>query len=135
VTRRDLIERRGLLRTIYATCLLAGMSTHAATAWRHGLLWDYGGVPQFTRVYWTSLTFLDPLAAILLLVCPRVGLIATLAIISSDVAHNLWFFQRYHFPFNWLLVAQCAFLIFVVTTFPSAWRALNSIPANVTRNA
>ena len=100
------------------------MSTHAATVWRHGLFWDYGGVPQFTQVYWTSLTFLDPLAAILLIVVPRVGLIATLSIITSDVAHNLWFFQRYHIPLNWLLAAQCAFLVFVVVTFSSAWRTL-----------
>jgi len=110
------------LRAIYGICLLAGMSTHAATVWRHGLFWDYGGVPQFTRVYWTSLTFLDPLAAILLLVAPRVGLVATLSIISTDVAHNIWFFQRYQIPFNWILAAQCAFLVFVLATISGAWR-------------
>jgi uncharacterized membrane protein len=65
------------------------------------------------------------LAAILLIVAPRVGLIATLSIISTDVAHNLWFFQRYHLPFNWILAAQCAFLIFVLATISSAWRCTN----------
>src|SRR5215472_364937 len=98
------------------------MSTHAATLWRHGLFWDYGGVPQFTQVFWTSLTLLDPLAAVLLIVAPRVGLVATLSIISTDVVHNLWFFQRYDIPFNWALAAQCAFLLFVLATIASAWR-------------
>src|SRR2546429_107534 len=96
------------LRVIYAICMLGGASTHAAMLWQHGLFWDYGGVPQLTQVYWTSLTFLDPLVATLLFVYPRVGLVATLAIISSDVAHNLWFFERNRVPFNWMLAAQGA---------------------------
>ena len=59
------------------------------------------------KAYWTSLTFLDPSAAILLFVFPRVGLLATL-IVSSDVAHNLWLFTRYHVPYKWMLVARGA---------------------------
>jgi uncharacterized membrane protein len=112
-----------LLRAVYAICLIAGMSTHAAMLWRHGLLWDYGGVPQLTRVYWTSVTFLDPLAAILLFAQPRTGLVATLAIIATDVAHNLWFFESYRTPLNWMIAAQCAFLAFVLATFRNAWQA------------
>src|SRR6266446_4859996 len=45
------------------------------------------------------------------------------AIISSDVAHNLWFFERYRVPFNWMLAAQGAFLVFVLATFPTVWRS------------
>lgn len=104
--------------------MLAGACTHAAMLWQHGLLWDYGDVRPLTQAYWTSLTFLDPLAAVLLFVYPRAGLLATFAIISSDVAHNLWFFERNHVPFSWMLAAQAAFLIFVVATFPIVWRAL-----------
>ncbi len=116
-----------VLRTIYGVCLLAGTSTHAATIWQHGLFWDYGGgVPQFTRLYWTSLTLLDPLAAILLILFPRIGVISTVAIISTDVVHNLWFFRHFHISLNWMVWAQCAFLVFVVASFPGAWRSLNS---------
>lgn len=110
---------------IYGICLLAGMSTHAAQIWQHGIFWDYGGgVPQFTRVYWRSLTFLDPLAAVLLFVYARMGLVVTLAIISTDVVHNLWFFEHYHIPLNWVLLAQCAFLVFVVASFRTIRRSL-----------
>lgn len=128
-TMRDMRSRPAfILRVIYGFCLLAGMSTHAATIWQHGLFWDSGGgVSQFTRVYWTSLNVLDPLAAILLFVYPRIGLVATLAIISTDVAHNLWFFEHYHIPLNWVVGAQCAFLVFVVASFRSIWRSLNSL--------
>ncbi len=116
-----------ILRVIYAICLLGGMSTHAATLWQHGLFWNYGGgIPQVTRAYWTSLTLLDPLAAILLFVRPRAGVIATVAIISTDVGHNLWFCSHFHLALNWMVWAQIAFLIFVVATLPIVWHALHS---------
>jgi hypothetical protein len=117
--------RAFILRLICALCLLGGMSTHVATLWQHGWRWDYGGVPQLTRIYWTSLTFLDPLAALLMLVRPRIGLCATVAIIVTDVAHNLWFFERHHVPLNWMIASQCAFLVFVLVIFPQLWRRLN----------
>jgi hypothetical protein len=117
-------ERQSLaVRIILSACLLAGASTHVLMLWPHGLFWDYGGVPAFTRVYWTSLTFLDPLAAVLLFVRPRIGLALTLAIISSDVAHNSWFIDRYDISFGWIYAAQCGFLVFVVATFPGLWRS------------
>lgn len=118
--RRD--RRAFLLRVICAICLLAGMSTHAATILRHGLFWNYGGgVPLFTRVYWASLTFLDPLASLLLFALPRIGAVAMLAIISTDVAHKLWFFEHYRIQVNWMVGAQCAFLVFVVASFRLIW--------------
>jgi hypothetical protein len=122
------VPQARVLRVIYAVCLLAGMSTHIAALWRHGFLWDYGGVPLLTRVYWTSLTFLDPLAAMLLFVCPRTGLAVTLSIISTDVAHNVWFFERHHLPLNGAIAAQCAFLVFVLVTLPRVWRGVDSRP-------
>ncbi|OYO31346.1 hypothetical protein [Janthinobacterium sp. PC23-8] len=36
------------------------------------------------------LTFLDPLAAVLLLTSPRVCVIPTVGIVSSDIALNAW---------------------------------------------
>lgn len=79
-----------LLRLVYALCLLGGTCTHLWVLTSHGLLWDYGGAPLFTRVFWTSLAFLDPLAAILVFLRPQVGVVMTLGIIAADVTHNLW---------------------------------------------
>lgn len=114
-----------LLRTIYALCLLGAASTHVWTVATHGLFYDYGGVPIFTRVFWTSLTVLDPLAAVLLFVKPQAGLILTLVIIVSDVLHNTWLMNRSTTAnwSNWMYVLQVVFLIFVLLTISRAWEA------------
>lgn len=92
--------------------------------------WLPAQLPVATALYWSSLTFLDPLAAILLFVRPRAGVGLTVAIIVSDVAHNLWFTTthtpRTSFVHNvassTFLMSQIAFLIFVGATAPWAWR-------------
>ena len=111
-----------VFRMILCAGLLVGTTTHVMVLLPHGLSWDYGGVPWFTQAYWTSLTFLDPLAALLLLVRPRLGLLLTAAIIATDVPHNLWFIHHYDIGFNRGVASQCAFLIFVAATFRRIWR-------------
>jgi hypothetical protein len=114
-----------VLRAIYAICLLAATCTHIAMLARHGLLWDYGGAHLLSRVYWTSLTVLDPLAALLLFVRPRVGLILTVLIIASDVLHNTLVGVP---PLNAMYLSQVAFLLFVASTVYVAWRGVSSEP-------
>ncbi len=115
-----------VLRPIYAVSLLAGATTHIWTLVTHGVMWDYGGVPLVSRVYWTSLTVLDPLAAALLFLKPRAGLALTVAIIASDVLHNTWFMLRSSAPEwqNWMYVLQVLFLLFVLATVRRAWRGV-----------
>ena len=113
------------LRATYAICLLGAACTHLATFWRHGIGWDYGGAPLFTRAYWTSLTLLDPMAALLLFVRPRAGLVLTAAIIASDVLHNtlvgvLRWDVRY--------LSQVAFSLFVACTVRLAWKGTRPPP-------
>jgi hypothetical protein len=121
-----------LLRLIYALSLLGGAWTHVRILAAHGLLWDYGGVPVFTRVFWTSLTFLDPLAAVLLFLRPRIGLVMTVGIIVMDVAHNAWFLTHVGPPLrgyvNWMFISQVSFLLFVLITIRIAWRGLSPPP-------
>ena len=114
-----------VLRVIYATCLLGATCTHVVMLWRHGVLWDYGGAHLPTRIYWTSLTVLDPLAALLLFVQPRVGLILTALIIVSDVLHNTLVGVS---PRNPMYLSQVAFLLFVTATVYTAWRGARSGP-------
>ena len=84
--------------------------------WRHGLSWDYGGVPRATQVFWTALTFADPTTVALLSFWPAAGLWLTLAIITSDVAHNTWFGLAHGMDANWMYYSQVAFLAFVLLT-------------------
>lgn len=116
------INRSFVLRVIYALCLAGATCIHATIAWQHGLLWDYGGAPLFTCIYWTSLTFLDPLALGLLFVRPPIGLVLTAVIISSDVLHNTWIWIHYRQPLNSMYISQVIFLVFVASTFRIAWR-------------
>ncbi len=116
------------IRATYAVCLCGGTLTHAATFFTCGLLCSYGGVPIFTRAFWTSLTFLDPLSAVLLFARPRVGLVLTLLIMLTDVANNtlIWLtFQTPELAFNWInrtaYLCQVSFLIFVLATIKIAW--------------
>jgi hypothetical protein len=96
---------------------------------RHGLLWDYGGVPLASAAFWTSLTLLDPVAIILLIVRPNVGVLATAVIIITDVFHNLWITARYAQPHQFSQdvmgdpfdVSQILFMLFVMATTSIAW--------------
>lgn len=117
-------HRRSLsLRAIYALCLCGATWTHLQVALTHGLAWDYGGAAPLTRFYWTSLLFVDPLTALLLLIAPVIGLILCVAVIVTDVAHNAWF--ALHHPIRVdLFVSQIVFLLFVLTTVRTAWRGV-----------
>jgi hypothetical protein len=83
------------------------------------------------------LTFLDPLAAVLLFVRPRWGIALTVAIIVSDVAHNLWFMSAHPLSKSFVadvassgfMLSQIAFLLFVAATAPLAWRGCTRTPS------
>jgi hypothetical protein len=126
-----------IVRLIYAACLLGATINHARIVAAHGLVWDYGGVPVASAAFWTSLTLLDPLAALLLIARPNAGVLATAVIIFSDVIHNLWMTARYAQPHHLLIavtsdlfvISQIAFLLFVAATAPIAWtRRGRSLP-------
>lgn len=115
--------RSGLiLRVVYALCLLGATYNHWVIIVRHGLLWDYNGLPVVSVLFWTSLAFLDPAAVVLLFLRPRAGVAATIAIIVVDVIHNLWIVARYYPPVMRSLletpgvIAQIVFMVFVLGT-------------------
>jgi hypothetical protein len=121
------MKRPDVLRAIYALCLLGGTSTHVLIDFRHGFFWDYGGVPQASALFMTSLTFIDPLVILLLFVRRNAGIAATLALMVVDVTHNVWIVSRFSPSLLEGLAkappvqAQIAFLIFVCATARLAW--------------
>ncbi|MGR7025524.1 hypothetical protein [Geodermatophilus sp. URMC 62] len=50
----------------------------------------YPGLPGWLRAYFVSLTLLDPLAAVLLALRRRTGLVLAVAVLVSDAAANAW---------------------------------------------
>ncbi len=114
------------IRIIYAICLAGAGVNHGRVLYEHGLSWDYGGMPLFVCAYWTTLTFLDPLAAFLLLARPRLGVMLTVAIISSDVALNAWVAAKFGIQLD-AFIAQVLFLGFVLATARLAWPRRRSL--------
>lgn len=105
-------------RVIWALCLGLGTCMHVA-ALVFG--WNDGDLPTATVVYWNALTLLDPLAAVLLFLRPRVGVLLTVAIMVSDVAHNVWALRALDIVL-WPVIAQAVFLVFVLATARLIWR-------------
>ncbi|MGI4856072.1 MAG: hypothetical protein ACRYHA_03945 [Janthinobacterium lividum] len=113
------------IRTVFALCLLVATFNHARAILLHGVLWDYGyGKHIFlaSKMYWASLTVLDPLAACLLYLKPRAGIWLTIAIIVSDVVHNTYYVAMSHHWFELFYLSQVVFLVLVVGLAPLAAR-------------
>ena len=118
-----------IIRTIWAACLLIAGLNHARLLVTYGLLWNYGGLNPISAAYQSSLTLVDPLVATLLFIRPKVGIVATVVLIITNVAHNLAmtahfapageFLTRASHP---ITLSQMAFMLFVVTTARIAWR-------------
>ncbi|CAI8837446.1 DoxX family protein [Pseudomonas sp. IT-196MI5] len=115
------------VRILFACCLLIATVNHIRADVSYGLLWDYGyGHSTYlaSRIFWGALTFFDPLAALLLFIKPRAGIVLTVAIILVDVTHNTYYValkQQWVEPFY---LSQVAFLIVVSLLSPIAWNGL-----------
>jgi hypothetical protein len=96
---------------VFALCLAAACVGHINDLWQHGWL-PYRFAPLPLNIYWTALTLLDGLGAVLLLVWPRIGLALALLIISSDVALNL--FARFYLRIQLNAVALSLQIVFFI---------------------
>ena len=97
---------------------MVGAVSPAFILYRHGLGWTYGGRSTLTATFWTSLTVLDPTAALLLLLRPRIGLVVAVVVMVVDVAHNLVVVG----PDDFRVIDQMVFLTAVVASVPFLWR-------------
>jgi hypothetical protein len=126
--------RRGslIVRSIWAACLLVGGANHARILIQNGLFWDYGGVAPASAVYWTSLTILDPAVAALLFVRPKPGIACAIALIVTNVIHNLAVTAQFAPQGEFLtlvasgphLILQIGFMLFVGATARLAWKGV-----------
>lgn len=90
------------------------------------------GTPVFVCACWTALTFLGLLAAALLLARPRLGVMLTVATITSEVALNVWAGATCGFQVG-AFVAESLFLNLVMVTARLAWsrRRSSSLSAGI----
>jgi hypothetical protein len=120
-------KRRGLWRRtvlcVYAVGFIGATFNHVTDLVEHGWLpcsrlW---GVPAGLNLYWTGLTFPDPLALLVLILHVDWGLVAYGLIMVSDVAIN-WYAQfvygKQPLEQSYGLTMQTGFLLFLLLTAP-----------------
>src|SRR5690606_24074022 len=74
---------------IWTVGFLLGAASHAADVFTYGWL-PYEFMPLGFNLYWTSLLFLDPVAALLIWWRPAPALVLGCLIMASDVLVNAW---------------------------------------------
>ena len=107
--------------------MLIVTATHLLWVIRHGLLSEAYQTPFLSMLFWDSLIVLDPMAALLLIAMPRIGIWFTAFIIVVDVLLNgticlLSLFMSSTLVTtwiigNWMLWCQLAFAAFVLLSF------------------
>lgn len=123
---------------IQMIALLMGTSTHVAWVIKNGFLSSLYNAPLFSKLFWDALTFIDPLAAILLFLKPKIGVYLTLIIIMSDIIHNniIYVDELYlnpppsiieWFKTYWMIAGQIGFGLFVILTFRSNLNAVDKL--------
>lgn len=99
-----------------------GTATHTLQLLTRGWV-VFNAAPMWMNAYWTSLTFFDPLAVVLLLFSRHAGLVLGLAIMSSNVIINSYAFYGLNLPFaTWALQSQALFGGFLVGVIGFLWR-------------
>ncbi len=114
-----------LLIVFYAICLITAGLGHALDIWRGGWM-PYIQAPPAMNLYWTLLAIFDMLAAGLLFLRLRVGLMFVLIIMTSDVLINSYGTYRLHvLEGGWSLQLQSLFLGLVIGAMPNLWSTGN----------
>ena len=99
-----------------------GTSTHVLTLLNRGWVVN-PSAPAWMNGYWTALTFLDPLAAVLLIRSRRAGLVLALAIMLSDVAVDTYALRLFAWPgLPAAVQLQTVFLGFLLGAAGFLWR-------------
>ncbi len=103
-----------------------GTTTHTLQLIEGGWLPDYSA-PLWLNAYWTALTFLDPLAVVLLLTRLRAGLLLAVTIMLSNVAINSYAAYVLNFGFGWSLQLQSLFGGFVLGAAGFLWSSSGAV--------
>lgn len=110
-----------IIQGVWVIGFLVGTSTHVADLIFGGLN-VYEGFPLGNRVFWISLTLLDPLTVMLILLRRRAGIALGVAVMIADVAVNWTVFSTIGGLSLFGVLNQSAFAAFVLVTTPLLWR-------------
>lgn len=120
------------IQMIWIAGFLIGAASHVLDLIAGGAD-TYGEFPLALRAFWLSLTVLDPLTAMLLLLRKRVGIILGVVVILTDIAVNWSVFFTIGGNPLFGVVNQTLFAVFLLVTTPVLWRWFPSASAQRNR--
>lgn len=113
------------IRVVWIAGFLVGTASHVLDLIAGGAD-TYGQFPTALRVFWSSLTVLDPLTVLLLLLRKRAGIILGLVVILADIAVNWTVLLTIGGNPLFGVVNQTLFAVFLLATAPALWRSFRS---------
>jgi len=120
VARKQSDALRIVILVVWIAGFLVGTTTHVVDLVVGGAD-AYAGFPPGVRVFWMSLTLLDPITIVLLALRRRAGIVLALVVILADIAVNWTVFATIGIPL-FGVVNQTLFAIVLVATAPVLWR-------------
>ncbi|MCI2956963.1 hypothetical protein MN032_04600 [Agromyces atrinae] len=118
-----------LVVALWSVGFLVGTATHAIDLALGGIN-VYAGFSPPVRMFWVSLTVLDPLVVALLWRQLRAGIVLAVVIVVCDVGVNTVVFVAHGGLSPFGLVVQVTFGVLVVATAPWLWGRISTLRAN-----
>ena len=125
---KQLGKMERLCVAIYVVCFLCATVNHLNDVRSQGFL-PYKFAPIYLNFFWTSLTIIDPLAAILLLTKVRIGLYLSIVVILMDISVNIpyfFFIAKVGSGSKGIVLSQIIFAFFLFHTFPVTVHRVNN---------
>ncbi|MCS5732863.1 hypothetical protein [Herbiconiux daphne] len=110
-----------VFQVVWVLGFLVGTTTHTADLIVGGLN-VYSDFPLGVRLFWVSLTFLDPATAALIIFRRRSGIVLGIAVIVADIAVNWAVFVMVGGLSLFGVISQSLFAALIVVTARLLWR-------------
>lgn len=118
---------------VWVTGFLIGTTTHAIDLMSEGSQ-TYADFPAAVRLFWISLTILDPLTAAFLVLRRRIGIITALAVMTVDVTVNWTVLATSGGISLFGVVCQSLFAAVLFGSAKTLWRWFGRTPATQTQS-
>ena len=109
-----------VFQVLWVLGFLVGTTTHTADLIVGGVN-AYSDFPLGVRLFWVSLTILDPATAALIIFRRRSGIVLGIAVIVADIAVN-WTVFALLGGLSWFgIISQSMFAVFIFVTARPLW--------------
>ncbi|MFB2582362.1 hypothetical protein ACEXQD_14025 [Herbiconiux sp. P15] len=110
-----------VFQVLWVLGFLVGTTTHTADLIVGGAN-AYGDFPLGVRLFWVSLTILDPATAALIIFRRRSGIVLGIAVIVADIAVNWTVFVLVGGLSLFGVISQSLFAVLILATARPLWR-------------